>query len=348
MAGHTASMAEAPASQTRTFTAGTAAEALRRIRAELGPDAVVLNVKRIPARGWSRLWRSGRIEVIAQRPPIGETRAINETPSALRGPLSNADSPSGTRSNLAALLEETGLLPVYARQLTDCVDASTAPDSPELSTRIGALHEWMSQLWASRAAPAPSGVHVFVGPAGAGKTTALCKWLAQTVLAEGRLARVLRLDGVNANTAEFLDVFAETLGVPVERLEDGAPGHPAEVLFVDLPGSCWQSAEALRDLGGRVSRWRGAQVHLVLNASYDTALLLAQARAYAALPITDVVFTHLDEERRWGKMWNVWLGTNYTISRLGAGQNLPGEFHIAEAGLILRRQFQGIPPEPLQ
>jgi hypothetical protein len=62
-----------------------------------------------------------------------------------------------------------------------------------------------------------SGPHVFVGAPGSGKTTALCKWLAQVALVEGRQAAVWRLDGLVANTAESLSVFSEILGVPVER-----------------------------------------------------------------------------------------------------------------------------------
>src|SRR5260370_24582372 len=59
--------------------------------------------------------------------------------------------------------------------------------------------------------------HVFIGPPGTGKTTLLCKWMALSVLNENRTAKVWRLDGTNANTAEFLNIYGEMLGVPVER-----------------------------------------------------------------------------------------------------------------------------------
>jgi flagellar biosynthesis GTPase FlhF len=80
-------------------------------------------------------------------------------------------------------------------------------------------------------------------------------------------------------------------------------------------------------------------VHLVLNAAYEAPLLLTQARAFAALPVTDVIFTHLDEEQRWGKIWNVVLGTNFTVSFLSAGQNVPGVWVRATPEQILSRQF---------
>jgi flagellar biosynthesis GTPase FlhF len=80
-------------------------------------------------------------------------------------------------------------------------------------------------------------------------------------------------------------------------------------------------------------------VHLVVNAAYETPLLLAQVRAFAGLPIQDVLVTHLDEEPRWGKLWNLVLGTNCTLRFLAAGQNIPGEFTPATAEQIFARQF---------
>ncbi len=61
---------------------------------------------------------------------------------------------------------------------------------------------------------------MLIGPAGSGKTTLLCKWLTQAALVEGRVARVWRLDGATANTAEFLSVHCEALGVPGRALLD--------------------------------------------------------------------------------------------------------------------------------
>jgi flagellar biosynthesis GTPase FlhF len=52
-----------------------------------------------------------------------------------------------------------------------------------------------------------------------------------------------------------------------------------------------------------------------------------------------LILTHLDEEPRWGKLWNVVLGTKYPVRFLSAAQNIPGEFLSATAERILIRQF---------
>jgi flagellar biosynthesis GTPase FlhF len=159
-------------------------------------------------------------------------------------------------------------------------------------------------------------------------------------LIEGRGAEVWRLDGHVANTAESLSIYCEILGVPIKRYVPAEAGSSSDMVFIDLPGTNPMEAAALEGLQYFVSELPKSEVHLVLNAAYDTRLLLAQARAFSALPVTDLIFAHLDEEHRWGKLWNFVLGTNYSIRSLSAGQNVPGEFADACAESILAKQFR--------
>src|SRR6185436_4678599 len=50
------------------FVAESATDAVAQIRAKLGPDAVVVNVRQLPADGLAKLWKSPRIEVLAYKP----------------------------------------------------------------------------------------------------------------------------------------------------------------------------------------------------------------------------------------------------------------------------------------
>src|SRR5947207_7620719 len=51
-----------------TFTADSAADAVAQIRAQLGPEAMVLSVRPLPCQGLSRLWQKPRLEVLATLP----------------------------------------------------------------------------------------------------------------------------------------------------------------------------------------------------------------------------------------------------------------------------------------
>jgi flagellar biosynthesis GTPase FlhF len=163
--------------------------------------------------------------------------------------------------------------------------------------------------------------------------------MTNAVLLENRAARVWRLDGLSANTSEALNVHCEILGVPLHRCPASLETNPAELLFVDLPGVNATDSAGLAHLKLILTGIGKAEVHLVLNGSYESSLQLAQVRCFSELPIHDLIVTHLDEETRWGKIWNLVLGTNYSIRALSAGQNIPGDFLKASAEEILKTQF---------
>lgn len=331
------------------FVAASAEEAVAQIRARLGPDAVVLHVRPLKAPGLARLWQKPMIEVVACRPqpPPPAPPAAPDLSGALAGLRQELDeirqqvdvNNSGWRS--AQLLQKTGLLPLHAKHILDTAQAERGERPPaSLHAEIALVRGVLEKSWREAPACLPQSVHILIGPAGSGKTTALCKWLAQTSLVEGRLARVWRLDGITANTAESLSVYCEILNVPHERVWQDSWGAIAEdIAFVDLPGVDWRDPAAVEELGALTRRFGQAHLHLVLNGAYDISVLLAQRRAFSSLPVEDLIITHLDEEPHWGKLWNLVLDGGHGLRHLSSGHNIPGEFQEATAEKILRRQF---------
>jgi flagellar biosynthesis protein FlhF len=339
-----------PAIQPIPFIASSAEEAVAQIRARLGPDAVVLNVRPIKAPGLSRLWQKPMIEVVAYRPEPSAPAAapVNEALAEFRQELEEIRQQvdlnnSGWRVD--ALLQKTGLLPLEAQHIMDDLKSAHGDIPPSsLAEEITLARARLVRKWRTPYAIGPHSTHVLIGPAGSGKTTLLCKWLTQTALVEGRLARVWRLDGATANTAEFLSVHGEALNAAVERcwIPDGRE-LAEDIGFIDLPGVDWRNPLAVRELSGQLIRLGSPHIHLVLNGAYDIHVLLAQMRAFSVLPLEDMIISHLDEEAHWGKLWNLTLGAGLPIRHLSAGQNIPGDFWEASAERILARQFPRSP-----
>lgn len=335
------------------FVAENAATALAQIHEKLGPDAVVLSIRRLPAQGVAWLWnRQGHVEVLAallsEKEAVEATTILPEVMETSRQTWDdsidfNPPTEPTTRARTwrsITWLESLGLLPAFANVLEERVRARHGEKMPMTPTaEWSAVRAALMEFW--RPSPRINGdqkqTHVFVGPPGSGKTTVLCKWLTASVLSEEHTARVWRLDGVTANTSEILSVHCEMLGVPIARFWC-EPDTAADLYFVDLPGVESNDSRAISALREQIDALPSPHVHLVLNAAYETAVLFEQFRAFAALKPDGIIFTHLDEERQRVKLWNFVLGTNCSINFLSAGQKIPGEFLHAESALLFPQE----------
>jgi len=355
-----------------TIVAASASEALAEVHRQLGPEAVVVNVRKTPAPGFSRIWKQPQIEVQATLPTpplkIPNTKLAELTRnleklrqqrassafSAASKPRPPADASAGKETpsvptnesggqrrldpreelGLGRLLENLGILPLHAQWLVDQVHARQFRDTAKtLREQFVSVQEILVEHWSRLAECGGVGTQrtrVLVGTSGVGKTTCLCKWLTQEVLLRNRSARVWRLDGSTANTAEFLSIHGEILGVSVERIWPSEPGAEAvQLQFVDLPGVSAENKESINALAAQIEMFQPAQVLLVLNSAYDLTHLVAHARAFASLPLDGLILTHLDEDSRWSKFWNLLLGTGLPVLYLSGGQNIPGDFASA-------------------
>ena len=259
---------------------------------------------------------------------------------ALVGRRPERNAGADLRWPLGEWLQGQGVLPEYVARIRE--DLSVEKIASSLEADLADLARHLQASWRSPAPFSERQMHLFVGPAGAGKTTVLCKWLAQAVLVREQSASVLRLDGQTANHAEFLNVFAEALHVPVHRRT--AEVSAANIRFIDLPGFDPSERSAFEELQTALGASADISVHIVLNGAYEATLLLDWAKRFDAVmreaknfPVSsrDVIITHLDEEKRWGKMLNLVYGTELPLSYLSAGQNVPGMFLPASPAQLL-------------
>jgi flagellar biosynthesis protein FlhF len=343
--------------QVHTFIAESANEAVDRIRAELGPAAVVLSVRKLPRTGLERFLKHDQIEVLAgvDAPSPAETTgpANHAQPAAPLDPLAELREEirqlrthvlprknAGDRaaSGLARVLHQTGVLPSYTEQIL-----TELPGMEDLTVgeQIAGASEVLRNRWRPADIDTAAAVHVFVGVPGSGKSTVLCKMLAQTSLVEGQPATVYQLDSHCANPSPQPAIYSEIVGAQFERTLPLNFERREESVFIDLPGVPLHNDAALARLRGIIAEFGLPEIHLVLNAAYETSLLLEQVRFFSALGLSDLIITHLDEEPRWGKLWNLVLGTNYSLRSFANGQNIPGDFHPASPDDILSRQFAG-------
>lgn len=355
----------------RSFIADSAIEAVAQIRDELGSDAVVLEIRQIKPSGISRLFKKPKIEVLAYKPApdndedstlLEVRRELSNIKALIEEKVLAAEKESSKFSNYNELLNDCsssnnqdyfgrkdwridflkrlGIEDGYARIIIEDIfaDEPSQPSPAPMETRR-LIEQLKKYFRGSQDSEIKNGVHIFIGPPGSGKTTFLCKLLARLSLVEARQASVIQMDAVRANTSELPSLYSEILGVPFCRNYISDIEYENGCIFVDVPGVDWQNKIEINKLFEVLSEFKNPHIHLVLNLCYETRLLLAQTRAFGKFEISDLVFTHLDEIGVAGKIYNLLLGTNYTVSYLSGGQNIPGEIYSGSFEAVFKRLF---------
>lgn len=345
------------------FSVRSAEEAVAVIREKLGADARVLSVRSVEPKGFKKFFRSARLEVIAQidGPPADDSDDSDETAAPSRA--------VGTQTNLSAVSDEAAEpTPVDASEtikprfniqhtaigLTDLLRRSGLTETALTRLQAGANWREINQLPLHRALAetsrllreraeartmrAPLSRAAFLGAAGVGRTTALCKWLSVEVFRRARVGHVVTIEFDRPNPLGPLPVFSEALGVPLAHFPcETLPAVPGGFVYFDLPSISTRRPADNAALSAWLDREQITERVLVLNAAYDRA---AMREAYAAgrdLGATHLVFTHLDEVPQWGKLWDYLFDEELEPLFLATGPSLTGDCEEDVSGALTRR-----------
>ncbi len=345
------------------FLVNSAEEAVRAIRQRLGETAQVTSVRRVERTGLAGLFRGTQLEVIARVsvPPGALPRdglalpapAVDHLPItpwdtgeiARAAPVSGrAFAPSMEMPRVfqtpeafpAASVESSRIISLLQRAgLSDLLLARL--QSNPVWTRIDrlplpqALTETAALLRREHAAisrPPLSERIAFVGVAGAGSTSTLCKHLARCVFSLGKPAAVFRLETDRPNPIDGLAALCELWGVPLLRSEEEMPAvREGTRLYVDVPGLSegpGRGEEA--KIAAQLDKLAVGSRVFILNAAYEPSLLKGLCRRAEPLGCRHLGFTHLDELVHWGKLWEFLLHRSLSTEFFSLGPGMPGDF----------------------
>jgi flagellar biosynthesis protein FlhF len=307
----------------KRFCRPTVREALRAVREELGPGALVLStrvVRRTGIRGWMG---SRVVEVTAavERLDVSDERI--PTP---------VDRPDPQTSGIVARLEASGI---------DSAVARLVAEHPAVRRRGAGATEIRTSL-ADQLAPltvpddgiAP--IEVFVGPPGVGKTTTIAKIAARTRATQMTRLGLVAADGFRVGAVEQLRLYADIIGSPFQVARSGAELAAAldnggrRSVLVDTAGRSPRdggSAEILDALAER----KGVRRHLVLPGGMPPAEARRVIARFAPARPDRIVLTRLDEVESLAPLVGVLRDSALPISYFTNGQNVPDDLQRATA-----------------
>lgn len=327
----------------RRFRSANVRDALRAVRDELGPEALVLSQQMVPAAGWRGLVGVREVEITA----AADRPASAERPEAS---AHRHQAPRGTES-ATAHLAATGLDRALAEEIVASLPARVRR-APTTSALKAALASRLAPIAATDEAYAH--VEVFVGPPGVGKTTTVAKIAAQERARRGTRLGLIAADGYRVGAVEQLRTYADILDAPfhVARTADDLgitleTRHRMPVL-VDTAGRS-PSEQASRDLFRLLRRSAGVRTHLVLPAATSVDGVRRILDGYADARPSRLVFTRLDEAGSLSPLVGLLCERQIPVSYLGTGQRVPDDLTRATAEILAASVIGDLAPscEPL-
>ncbi|MBK1878447.1 hypothetical protein [Pelagicoccus mobilis] len=180
----------------------------------------------------------------------------------------------------------------------------------------------------------------FIGCSGVGKTSALCKMLSADVFLNGLAPSVLKVDSDLPNPSDGLEVFCDIMGVGLARSasEVGEIG-PERPLLVDMPGYSLEDRSSIDSCRENLDALGIDERILVVNAAYEAELIADMLAAGESIGANKVVFTHVEETRKAGKLWKFLLNRRMQPLFFSEGPNPAGEYTMETYSYLLERSF---------
>ena len=338
----------------KRIEAATTAEALRRLREELGDDALILQTKTISAPGMAGFFKRTRVELLgavdeALPESAASATAVSSVPAAVvPGTVSPgadvgfrvSDAAAEVRHAIAERLRSfraavpTAPLAVPHIDPRPVTATSPVPVTARGVAAVSALaygpFDW-TRLGARARRIA------FVGPTGAGKTTTLAKVAARAQLDHGRRVRLVTIDTYRIGAVPQLASYAEILGVPltVAHTPDDvataiAQATDVDLVFIDTTGRS-PLGDGIEGLRPFIDAAAPDITYLVLSAITRPRDAIRAANGYRQLGTNALCVTRLDETDDHATVTDVASATGLPLGWLGVGQEVPDDLREADA-----------------
>ncbi|MBT9173522.1 MAG: Flagellar biosynthesis protein FlhF [Syntrophomonadaceae bacterium] len=335
-------------------------EGMLQIKKELGPEAVIIDSRKVREKGLRGFFAPVKVEITAavDSPPSpwqstaarerdfqeqklhGELNELKQLVNQLvnRQQKQNIEE-KGPFYRWMQRLIENDVAPALAQQILTEIHEDFAVENA-LSDEVIELILLKKVRERLRVADLPDTARIlaFVGPTGVGKTTTLAKLAARFALYHNKQVGMITIDTYRIGAVEQLRTYADITGMPIEvvmtpkdmpralkRLAD------RELILVDTAGRNSKNSMQVSELSSFMAGLPTPEIFLVLSATTKTKDLYRIMANFAKVNFNRLIFTKLDETDTFGVLLNTSSSTSLPLTYVTTGQNVPDDLEGANA-----------------
>lgn len=329
--------------QIKQYVAKDVQEAIKKVKEEMGEEAIILSTKKIPnGLPGTSFYSTPMVEVVAaiDRPSSSGAGFSGWTLS----PKSSMPDPWKTQKRyeeerFIEKIRSAGFLPQFVQELTEAFLAfqkgSSVNDVKETFT---GLLKWRLRESVEVRTPSFEGPQIwsFVGPTGIGKTTTLVKLAAYFRLKVTERITLVTTDTYRIGAVDQLRQYAQILRLPLEvayhpeELKQILERHrKQDLLLIDTAGRNPQLPRAMEELKDFMTVHPKIENHLLLSATTQDRDLEGVVNRFRLLPIASYIFTKIDETTQYVPLFNQLVRYRRPLSYLTNGQSVPEDIEQA-------------------
>lgn len=369
----------------KKYKADTMVQAMEQIRQDYGEDSVIISSTIVHSKGFLGFFKKKSVEVIAghdkpiiadnqhassvlskPQPDSRQDEMIHELKNEMKemkqylksynDPI-NFDRYPKEMQSLLSRLQSQELNPEMIKKTAETIFSrmkSEKKDFTEEEQRKIARDILKEEL-----ADLPfGGIHFkkkyvnVLGPTGVGKTTTIAKIAARSLIENKKKVGFVTTDTYRIAAIEQLRTYANLLQAPVEVAYSASDFKEAlnslsnkDIVFIDTAGRNYKDKKFIDDLKQLIDFNLEMESYLVLSATTKESDMRSIVDQFLEFPISQFIFTKLDETGTIGPVINLLKDYNMGISYIAEGQEVPEDLEEATVEKLLTLLLEEDPHE---
>ncbi|PBB05887.1 flagellar biosynthesis protein FlhF [Salimicrobium humidisoli] len=331
----------------KKFEAETMPLAMKKVKQEMGVQAIILNSRKKKTKGIFGLFKKIRIEITAAiesgPPEAGHTVSEKDVPprtsagageqqrkETVRAPSSDparaAKEEPETENHISAFLEHE-LNPEILQEIRK-EENEAAPFWGRVRDH---LHKGITEIPAASRPGDNKYIHL-IGPTGVGKTTTAAKLAANAILDDNLSVGFITTDTYRIAAIEQLRTYARLLDIPMEvvyNLEDYRKAREEmkdkDLVIIDTAGRNYKDSSYVSELQKIIDFEEEADTILVLSMTSKFKDIESVYKRFSEVPLHSLIFTKMDESGSFGAAVSLAVKYKKSVSFVTTGQNVPDD-----------------------